>query len=101
MIQIIINLVSGGLLIVGLFFFIAGILALWRFPDTLCRLHAITKADNLGLGFIIFAVALQVGWSVLLLKLIVVYLLILYASALNGYLIAQYAHHQDKSNEVK
>lgn len=96
---IIIDLISSLMLILGLFFFISGIIALWRFPDTLSRLHAITKADNLGLGFIIIAVALQVGWSVLLLKLAVVYFLILYASALNGYLIAQYTHHIHRGSE--
>lgn len=99
--QIPIDLVSGGLLILGMFFFLSGILALWRFPDTLCRLHAITKADNLGLGFIIVAVALQTGWSILLLKLVVVYLLVLYASALNGYLIAEYTHRHGKNIETR
>ena len=34
----------------GVFFFLAGAVALLRFPDTLTRLHALTKADNLGLG---------------------------------------------------
>ena len=91
--MIVLDFVSGGMLILGVFFFLSGIIALWRFPDPLCRLHAITKADNLGLGFIVLAVALQVGWSMLLLKLLAIYILVLYGSALNGYLIAQHAHH--------
>ena len=99
--QIVVDLVSGGLLILGMFFFLSGILALWRFPDTLCRLHAITKADNLGLGFIIVAVALQTGWTILLLKLVIVYLLVLYASALNGYLIAEYTHRHGRNMEKR
>ena len=37
----------------GLFFFLAGTVGLLRFPDTLTRLHALTKADNLGLGLIV------------------------------------------------
>ncbi|MGY6570737.1 MAG: cation:proton antiporter, partial [Salinarimonas sp.] len=36
----------------GLIFFAAGTLGLIRFPDTHSRLHALTKADNLGLGLI-------------------------------------------------
>ena len=92
------DIMSGGMLIFGLFFFFSGIVALWRFPDTLCRLHAITKADNLGLGLILFAVALQVGWSLILLKLIFIYILVLYGSALNGYLIAQHTHRQDQNS---
>ncbi len=37
----------------GVFFFFAGTVGLLRFPDPLCRLHALTKADNLGLGLIV------------------------------------------------
>ena len=37
----------------GVFFFIAGTVGLLRFPDTLTRLHALTKADNLGLGLVV------------------------------------------------
>lgn len=36
----------------GVFFYIAGTIGLIRFPDSLSRLHALTKADNLGLGFV-------------------------------------------------
>ncbi|MGY3120291.1 multisubunit Na+/H+ antiporter MnhG subunit [Bradyrhizobium sp. S3.14.4] len=35
----------------GVFFFFAGTVGLLRFPDTLTRLHALSKADNLGPGF--------------------------------------------------
>jgi multicomponent Na+:H+ antiporter subunit G len=36
----------------GAFFFLAGSVGLLRFPDALSRLHALTKADNLGLGLV-------------------------------------------------
>ena len=37
----------------GVSFFLAGTVGLLRFPDALSRLHALTKADNLGLGLIV------------------------------------------------
>ena len=37
----------------GTFFFVAGTVGLLRFPDSLSRLHALTKADNLGLGLVV------------------------------------------------
>jgi multicomponent Na+:H+ antiporter subunit G len=40
-------------------FFTAGTVGLLRFPDTLTRLHALTKADNTGLGLIMLGLALQ------------------------------------------
>ncbi len=37
----------------GALLFLAGTLGLLRFPDTLSRLHALSKADSLGLGLIV------------------------------------------------
>lgn len=37
----------------GLLCFLAGTIGLLRLPDTLSRLHALTKADNLGLGLVV------------------------------------------------
>ena len=37
----------------GAFFFLSGTVGLLRFPDPLTRLHALTKADNLGLGLVV------------------------------------------------
>jgi len=48
----------------GLVFFLAGTAGVIRFPDIHSRLHALTKADNLGLGFIALGVAFQAeGWA--------------------------------------
>ena len=45
----------------GAFFFLAGTVGLLRFPDTLTRLHALTKADNLGLGLVVLGLLPQAG----------------------------------------
>ena len=45
----------------GAFFFLAGTVGLLRFPDTFTRLHALTKADNLGLGLVILGLLPHVG----------------------------------------
>ncbi|MBV9655427.1 MAG: monovalent cation/H(+) antiporter subunit G, partial [Acetobacteraceae bacterium] len=43
----------------GALFFMAGTAGLLRFPDTLTRLHALTKVDNLGLGLIVLGLLPQ------------------------------------------
>ena len=43
----------------GAFFFLAGTVGLLRFPDPLTRLHALTKADNLGLGLVVLGLLPQ------------------------------------------
>ncbi len=47
------NIISILAVTAGAFFFVAGTAGLLRFPDTLTRLHALTKADNLGLGLVV------------------------------------------------
>jgi len=45
--------IAASLLLLGSgFFFLAGTVGLLRFPDVHSRLHALTKADNLGLGLL-------------------------------------------------
>ncbi len=75
----------------GLLFFIAGSIGLLRLPDLHSRLHALTKADNLGLGLLAGGVALLDGSLVTALQLLVTWLLVLAASAASAHLIAQHA----------
>jgi multicomponent Na+:H+ antiporter subunit G len=79
---------TAALLVVSGFFFLSGTVGLLRFPDVFARLHALTKADNLGLGFLVLALALQAGALVVALKLVLVWLVALFASASSSYLIA-------------
>jgi len=83
-----------GLIITGLFFFAAGSIGLLRLPDLHSRLHALTKADNLGLGLLAAGVALVDGSLATALKLVVIWLLVLAASAASAHLIAQHALRQ-------
>ena len=73
----------------GAFFFLAGTTGLLRFPDTLTRLHALTKADNLGLGLVVLGLLPQVGGVLTGLKLICIWLLVLLSSATVSQLIAR------------
>jgi len=75
----------------GAFFFLAGTVGLLRFPDTFTRLHALTKADNLGLGLVVLGLLPQVDGALGALKLIVVWLLILSSGATVAQLIARRA----------
>ena len=83
------NLWTVILVSLGALFFLAGTLGLLRFPDTLARLHALTKADNLGLGLIMLGLLPHVAWPFGALKLVVVWVLVLVASASASQLIAR------------
>ena len=79
------------LLLCGGFFFMAGTLGLLRFPDVYTRLHALTKADNVGLGLVVIGLTLQAdSWSIAG-KLLLIWLLVMLAGASVANLIAREA----------
>lgn len=77
--------------VAGCFFFFAGTVGLLRFPDSLTRLHALTKADNLGLGLIALGMMPYMDGVLAALKLLLVWALGMLASATVGQLIARAA----------
>jgi multicomponent Na+:H+ antiporter subunit G len=82
------------LLAAGAAFFLVGALGLLRFPDAYTRLHALTKADNLGLGLIVLGLLPGAGSLAGAVKLLLIWLLVLLASACAGYLIARTARRR-------
>ena len=82
---------GNGLIVAGALFFVAGSLGLIRFPDLYARLHALTKADNLGLGLICLGLACQAPSLVAALKYLLVWGLVLIASSIGATLIASTA----------
>ena len=79
------------LILAGIAFFIAGSIGVLRLPDLHSRLHALTKADNLGLGLLCAGLALIDGGALNAIKLFLVWALVLAASAAAAHLIAQQA----------
>lgn len=73
----------------GAFFFLAGTVGLLRFPDAFTRLHALTKADNLGLGLVILGLLPQVDNVFTGFKLICVWLFVLLSGSVASQLIAR------------
>jgi len=49
---------GAALLVAGTVLITLGTIGLFRFPDALTRLHALTKADNVGLGLCVLGLAL-------------------------------------------
>jgi multicomponent Na+:H+ antiporter subunit G len=82
------------LLTASAFFFLAGTIGLLRFPDVYTRLHALTKADNLGLGLLLAGLALQSeSWTVAA-KLLLIWCLILLASSSVAHLVVSAAQQK-------
>jgi multicomponent Na+:H+ antiporter subunit G len=82
------------LLILAIPFFWGGSLGLLRFPDIYCRLHALTKADNIGLGLVVAGSMILVKEWTLGIKLLLVWIAVLTASTISCFLIANAAQRR-------
>ncbi len=78
----------------GVFFFLAGTVGLLRFPDALSRLHALTKADNLGLGLIVLGLLPRAESLLAALMLIAIWALVQLAGATVAQLIGRAVRRQ-------
>ena len=83
-----VDLLAALLFILAVPFFMGGSLGLIRFPDIYTRLHALTKADNIGLGLVVAgSVLLADSWTAVF-KLAIIWLAVQVASTISCYLVA-------------
>ena len=73
----------------GAFFFFAGTVGLLRFPDALTRMHALAKADNVGLGLVALGLIPRADSALSALKLIVIWALVMLSGAATSQLIGR------------
>lgn len=83
----------------GMFFFIAGTLGVLRFPDVYSRLHAVTKADTLGLGLLAIGLALRSEGLQPALLMLLIWVLVMASGATACQLLARYQREIDADAE--
>lgn len=77
-------------LCLGVFFFLAGTFGVLRFPDVFSRLHAVTKADTLGLGLIVLGLSMRATHWYAVGVMLVIWLLMMTSSAVSCQLLARF-----------
>lgn len=85
-------LLSGGLIVVGSFFVLAGALGIIRMPDFYTRMHAAGMTDTLGAEFILLGLIVQADSLQTVLKLLLVAFFLFLTSPTAGHAIANAAH---------
>ena len=83
----------------GLFFFFSGSIGLLRLPDLFSRLHALAKADNVGLAFVTLGVIILEPDPLNDIKLFFIWLLVMAASAISSHLIARHALRENRDDD--
>lgn len=86
-----INGLSWLCLLAGGFFSIVGALGLLRMPDFYTRMHAASVLDTLGAGLILAGLILQAGLTLVAVKLLMVGVLLFFASPTASHALARAA----------
>jgi len=97
--QGLVDLLSWVFMLGGLLFFITSALGLIRFPDIYTRLHAVTKADNVGLGLLAIGLVLQAQSLQASLLLFFIWLLVMASAATSCQLLARYSQEQKAADK--
>lgn len=81
------------LILAGGFFTLVGAIGFVRMPDVYTRMHAASVTDTLGAGLLLLGFMVQVGLSLVLLKLVFLFLLLFFVSPVATHAIANAALH--------
>ncbi len=92
MLPVVLDLLSWASIVAGLFFVLTGTLGVLRLPDVFTRLHAAGMTDTMGAGFLVLAMCLQTGWSLVSLRFVMVYAFLLFTSPIATHAVARAAH---------
>ncbi|MEX2048994.1 MAG: monovalent cation/H(+) antiporter subunit G [Gemmatimonadota bacterium] len=75
----------------GLFFMIVGTIGILRMPDLFTRMHAAGMTDTMGAGLLILGMCLQAGFGLVLVRLLFVYLFLMFTSPISSHAISRAA----------
>ena len=87
----VLNVISWLSLAIGGIFCVIGAIGLLRMPDFFTRMHAASVIETLGAGLILFGLIIQAGWTLIAVKLVMLFLLIFFASPTASHALARAA----------
>ena len=88
---LLLDLLSWALLLAGGFFCVVGAVGLLRMPDFYTRMHAASVVETLGAGLVLLGLLLQAGFTLVAVKLLMLGLLIFFASPTATHALARAA----------
>lgn len=91
--MILLDIISGFLLIAGIFFGLTGAIGLFKFPDFFTRVHAASITDSTSAILIISGLLLQTSFDLNTAKLIFILIFLLITSPTASHMLAKSARH--------
>lgn len=89
----ILEFISGALLILGVFFSFTGAIGLFKFPDFFTRVHAASVTDSIGAILILVGLMLQTDFGLIFAKLLLILIFLLLTSPTASHALAKSARH--------
>lgn len=89
--ELVIDIASWILLLIGCAFLVTGGIGVLRFPDLYTRMHAASLTDTAGAAFIVFGLALQSGASLVTVKLLLILAFLFFTSPTAAHALARTA----------
>ncbi len=87
------DIASWVLLLAGVFFSLAGGVGILRLPDLFTRMHAAGITDTMGAGLILIGLAVQAGFTLVTVKLLLILILLFFTSPTSTHALAKAALH--------
>lgn len=87
------DIVSWVFLVSGSFFILTGSIGLLRLPEFFTRLHATSITDSMGMGLVVAGMIFQAALSLVTIKLIFIFIFLLFASPTSTHALAKAALH--------
>lgn len=91
---LLLDLASWLLILLGGAFAVIGGLGMIRLPDVYARMHAAGITDTLGAGLLLAGLALQSGFTQVTIKLVLIYVFLLFTSPTSTYALANAAYNR-------
>jgi multicomponent Na+:H+ antiporter subunit G len=95
------DIITTTLAVAGGAFLILGTIGLLRLPTAYTRLHPSTICDTMGGGLIILAMVIYGGFSLMILKLLVISFLLFMSSAVNGHAIGRAIYKEQTRQQAR
>ncbi len=91
--EVLLDYLSGALLLLGSFFVVVGGIGVLRMPDVFSRMHATGLTDTMGSFFILTGLMVQAGFSGVTLRLVLVLAFLWFTSPVATHALAKAALH--------
>lgn len=91
LLYLMIDVLSGVMILSGSFFIMVGAIGLIRMPDVFTRMHAVSVIETMGAGLLLSGLMIQAGPTILALKLFLVFVLFFFTAPVATHALAQAA----------